>query len=73
MKDDRDWIVQKIESSEGVILASPNYATNVTWLMKNYIDRFAYTLHRPKYFNQKFMLLITRTSERQFGVIYIVG
>lgn len=62
LRDDRDLIVQKIESSDGVILASPNYASNVSWLMKNYIDRFAYTCHRPRYFNQKFMLLITSGS-----------
>lgn len=31
-------------------------------LMKNCIDRFAYTCHRPKYFNQKFMLLVTSGS-----------
>jgi multimeric flavodoxin WrbA len=62
LKDDRDWIVEKIEASDGVILASPNYAANVSWLMKNCIDRFAYTSHRPRYFNQKFMLLITSGS-----------
>lgn len=59
LKDDRNLVVQKIEASDGVILASPNYAMNVPWMMKNCIDRFAYTCHRPKYFNQKFMLLIT--------------
>ncbi|MEI8201324.1 MAG: flavodoxin family protein [Eubacteriales bacterium] len=62
LKDDRDWIVRKIEASDGVILASPNFAANVPWLMKNCIDRFAYTSHRPKYFNQKFMLLVTSGS-----------
>ena len=62
LRDDRDCIVQKIESSDGVILASPNYAANVSWLMKNCIDRFAYTGHRPRYFNQKFMLLVTSGS-----------
>jgi len=62
LKDDRDIIIQKIESSDGVILASPNYVANVSWLMKNFIDRFAYTCHRPRYFNQKFMLLITSGS-----------
>ena len=60
--DDRDCIVRKIESSDAVILASPNYAANVSWLMKNFIDRFAYTGHRPRYFNQKFMLLVTSGS-----------
>jgi multimeric flavodoxin WrbA len=62
LKDDRDLIIQRIESADGVILASPNYAANVTGLMKNCIDRFAYTCHRPKYFKQKFMLLITSGS-----------
>lgn len=62
LKDDRDLIVHKIEAADGVILASPNYAANVSWLMKNCIDRFAYTSHRPKYFNQKFMLLISSGS-----------
>jgi multimeric flavodoxin WrbA len=59
LKDDRDLIINKIENSDGIILASPNYVMNVCWLMKNYIDRFAYTMHRPKYFNQYFMILIT--------------
>jgi multimeric flavodoxin WrbA len=62
LKDDRDLIINKIENSDGIILASPNYVMNVCWLMKNYIDRFAYTMHRPKYFNQYFMILITSGS-----------
>ena len=32
---------------------------NVTWLMKNLMDRFAYTLHRPTFVNQKLMLVAT--------------
>lgn len=60
--DDRDWIIKKIELADGVILASPNYVANVSWLMKNYIDRFAFICHRPRYFNQKFMLLVTSGS-----------
>jgi len=54
--------MKKIESADGVILASPNYVANVSGLMKNFIDRFAYTMHRPKYFNQKFMLVIASGS-----------
>lgn len=30
--------------------------------MKNYIDRYAYIMHRPKFFNQYFMILITSGS-----------
>ena len=62
LKDDKDLLIQKIEASDAVILASPNYVMNVSWLMKNFIDRFAYTLHRPKFFNQYFMILITSGS-----------
>ena len=62
LKDDRNLIINKIENSDGVILASPNYVMNVSWLMKNFIDRFAYTMHRPKFFNQKFMILVTSGS-----------
>lgn len=62
LKDDRELIISKIEGSDGVILASPNYVMNVPWLMKNFVDRFAYTLHRPKYFNQYYMILITSGS-----------
>ncbi|MBT3319976.1 MAG: flavodoxin family protein [Clostridia bacterium] len=62
LKDDRDLIISKIENADGVILASPNYVMNVPWIMKNYIDRFAYTMHRPKFFDQYFMILVTSGS-----------
>jgi len=59
LKDDRDEIEKKILSSDGVIFATPVYAFNVTALMKNFLDRFAYTLHRPRFFNQKAMIICT--------------
>ena len=64
LKDERDIIIEKIESADGVILASPNHTMNVNWRMKNYIDRFSYLMHRPRYFNQRFMTLITSGSYR---------
>ena len=62
LKDDRDSIVERIESADAVILASPNHTINVNWRMKNYIDRFSYLMHRPRYFWQRFMILITSGS-----------
>ncbi len=59
LNDKRDIIIQKIESADCIILASPNCSMNVNWLTKNMIDRFAYNLHRPMYFNRRFFLLIT--------------
>jgi multimeric flavodoxin WrbA len=64
LKDDRDTIINKIESADGVILASPNHTMNVNWRMKNFIDRYSYLMHRPRYFNQRFMILITSGSYR---------
>lgn len=62
LQDDRDAIIAKIESADAVILASPNHTMNVNWLMKNFIDRFSYLLHRPRFFRQRFMILITSGS-----------
>jgi multimeric flavodoxin WrbA len=59
LKDSRADIEKRILASDGIILVSPVYSMNVTWLMKNFMDRFAYTLHRPIFVNQKLMLLVT--------------
>ena len=59
LKDSRADIEKRILDSDGVILVSPVYAMNVTWLMKNFMDRFAYSLHRPTFVNQKLMLVAT--------------
>ena len=59
LKDSRADIEKRILASDGIILVSPVYSMNVTWLMKNFMDRFAYTLHRPTFVNQKLMLIVT--------------
>jgi len=59
LKDSRADIEKRILASDGIILVSPVYSMNVSWLMKNFMDRFAYTLHRPIFVNQKLMLLVT--------------
>lgn len=57
IEDDMREIEEKIENADGVILSSPGYVYNVSWLMKNFIDRFAYCNHRPQFFDQKLMLI----------------
>jgi NAD(P)H-dependent FMN reductase len=57
LDDDRRPIERRIEAADGVILVSPSYVSNVTWLVKNFIDRLCYTNHRPKFFRQKLMLV----------------
>jgi len=55
--DDRTLLEQKLLVSDGVIFASPIYAMNMTTLMKNFMDRFAFTMHRPRFFNQYTMIV----------------
>jgi NAD(P)H-dependent FMN reductase len=57
LKDDRAKIGQMILASDGVILSTPGYVQNVSWLMKNFIDRFAYANHRPPFHRQKVLLV----------------
>ncbi|NLI73789.1 MAG: flavodoxin family protein [Euryarchaeota archaeon] len=42
-----------IERSDGIILISPGYVQNVSGLMKNFIDRFAYTNHHSRFSENK--------------------
>jgi multimeric flavodoxin WrbA len=58
LKDDRAAIEQMLLAADGVILSSPQYVLNVSWLMKNFIDRFAYTNHRPRFHRQKVLAVV---------------
>jgi NAD(P)H-dependent FMN reductase len=59
LKDDRDKILEQINESDAVIFATPVYVMNVTALMKNFIDRFAYICHRPQFFDKHAMIVST--------------
>lgn len=39
IKDDADWLSERIRRSDGLVLGSPTYASNVSGLMKDFIDR----------------------------------
>ncbi|MBD7911458.1 flavodoxin family protein [Clostridium cibarium] len=58
LKDDRDLLLNKLDNSDGVIFATPNYAFNVTALMKNFLDQIAFVLHRPRYFSKAFTAIV---------------
>lgn len=47
--DDVAAITQKLRAADCVILASPVYVDNASGLIKNWIDRLAYTCHRPEF------------------------
>jgi len=56
LKDERPILEEKMQTADGVIFTSPNYVFNVSGLMKNFIDRFAYVCHRPRFFKNAMAL-----------------
>lgn len=59
LKDDIGAILEKMEQVDGIIFAAPCYAMGLPALMKNFIDRLAYTLHRPCFFDKVFLAVTT--------------
>lgn len=59
LKDDRAALEEKMRSAGAVIFASPVYTYNVSWIMKNFLDRFAYRCHRPDFAGKKAMVAVT--------------
>lgn len=59
IKDDQLQIEAKMLEADGVIFATPVYVYNVSWIMKNFIDRFAYICHRPRFHGKRAMIIAT--------------
>jgi len=55
-------IKEKIKASDVIILASPVYVDAVSGTMKNFIDRLAYTCHRPEFSKISVFALATTGS-----------
>ncbi len=60
LKDDRDVLLGKMEQSDGIILATPNYAFQLSARMKNLFDRTAFTNHRPRFFGKTCTAIVTQ-------------
>ncbi|MCP4162403.1 MAG: NAD(P)H-dependent oxidoreductase [Deltaproteobacteria bacterium] len=58
LKDDRDVLIDKIRSSDGVIFISPNYTFQVSGMMKMFLDRLAFICHRPEFFGKTFTSIV---------------
>lgn len=58
--DDRDLLIDKINNSDGVVFATPNYSFHVSASMKNLLDRLAFVFHRPRFFGKAFTAIVTQ-------------
>lgn len=60
LKDDMAVLLAKMESSDGVILATPNYSFNLSGQMKVFLDRLAFIFHRPRFFGKTFTSIVAQ-------------
>jgi multimeric flavodoxin WrbA len=59
IRDDVPAIMQRMHEVDGIILASPVYSWQVSGLLKVLIDRLSYTMHRPRLYGKKILVLAT--------------
>jgi multimeric flavodoxin WrbA len=64
LKDDRDVLLDKICASDAVVFATPNYAWDMAGLMKVFLDRFGFAIHRPRYFGKAFTSIVVQAVGR---------
>ncbi|HSJ54590.1 MAG TPA: flavodoxin family protein, partial [Anaerolineae bacterium] len=60
LKDDRDLLIEKMMTSDGVVFASPNYAFQLSAVMKAFLDRLGFAMHRPRFFGRTFTSIVTQ-------------
>lgn len=61
--------MEKIKNSDGVVFASPNYSWQVSGLMKVFLDRFGFAIHRPRYFGKTFTSIVTQGIGRGNNIV----
>jgi multimeric flavodoxin WrbA len=49
-----------MDKADGLIWSTPVYSLQVTALLKNMLDRFAYIFHRPRFFHKTCIAIVTQ-------------
>lgn len=60
LHNDRDRLIGKLETADGIIFATPNYSFQVSARMKNLFDRLAFIFHRPRYFGKTSFAIVSQ-------------
>ena len=59
LKDETFNIMEKIKSSDGIILTSPVYMENVSGKLKTFVDRTCSWFHRPEIYGKPVLVIST--------------
>lgn len=62
LKDDLLKLYEKMKQADGIVLGSPVYVEDVNGSMKNFIDRMAFSCHRPFLAGKPVLLIVTSGS-----------
>ena len=57
-------LFDKINTSDGIVFATPNYTWDLSGIMKVFLDRFGFAVHRPRYFGKAFTSIVTQATGR---------
>jgi multimeric flavodoxin WrbA len=60
LQDDRDTLIEKMNQSDGVIFATPNYSFQVSAIMKIFLDRLGFIFHRPHFFGKTYTNIVAQ-------------
>lgn len=60
LKDDRDVLIAKMEASDGVVMASPNYSFQVSAYTKLFLDRLGFMFHRPRFHGKAYTSIVVQ-------------
>jgi multimeric flavodoxin WrbA len=60
LKDYRSQLLEKMDNSDGIIFASPNYSFHVSGYMKIFLDRLGFIFHRPRFFGKAFTSIVVQ-------------
>jgi multimeric flavodoxin WrbA len=67
--DDRDVLIDKMRRSDGVVFASPTYSFQVSAVMKAFLDRLGFALHRPRFHGKAFTSIAVQGRHGGRGVV----
>ncbi len=72
-RDDRDLLVEKMVSADGVVFASPNYSWQMSAIMKIFLDRLAFVFHRPRFFGRTSTSIVVQGMFRGGRIVKDLG
>jgi multimeric flavodoxin WrbA len=58
LHDDRNALLEKMTSSDGVVLASPVYSFQVSAHLKAFLDRLGFAFHRPRFHGKTYTSIV---------------